>query len=448
MTTGRDRFSIARRLWWPLVGAALLCLAGCAYSLVGSGGRINTRQSAKIEAGIQDLRQLRFKHPVPLSVKTPDQAEKMLEAEMMRDNTDEDLRRDAVVGALVGLYPPNMDLKAEVLKLMKSQVAGFYDQREKQMVVVEGTFNLGFWNSATQFMIQRDIAGETVLAHELTHALQDQNFDLESKMDKVKDDDDRALALKSVAEGDATLAGFAYSYGRMDDATANLLIANLGDLPKSLEAEAPNTPVGLSAPLLFQYTAGTRFVAEAYRRGGWMAVDALYDNPPQSSHQILHPGLYFDGDTRPPRIRLAGYEKTMAGWKTVDDESYGELLLQVILERNLGKQSSEVALSSRWAADRMIVMQQSRGVNLVWMIAFANAHDASHFAVVYTTLLDRLLGDATPHRIDYRSNAVLILIGQSSNYFDALAPAIWKASAVEAGGVTAVIGPPAMPREQ
>ena len=446
MILPRDRSAAARWLWWPIAGATLLCIAGCAYSLV-SGGRVNSRQASKIEAGIQDIRQLRFKHPVPLSVKTPDEAEKMLEAEMMRENTEEDLRRDAVVGALVGLYPPNMDLKAEALKLMKSQVAGFYDQHEKQMVVVVGNFGLGFWNSATQFMIQRDIAGEVVLAHELTHALQDQNFDLESKMDKVKDDDDRALALKSVAEGDATLAGFAYSYGRMDDATANLLLANLGDLPKALAAEAPNTPEGLCEPLLFQYTAGTSFVAEAYRRGGWMAVDALYGNPPQSSHQIMHPGLYFEGGAPPVRIALAGYEKIMAGWKTVDDESYGELLLKVILERNLGKQSSEVSLSTRWAADRMVVMQQSRGINLIWMIAFDNAHDASHFAVVYTTLLDRLLGDATPHRIDYRSNAVLILIGQSSNYFDVLAPAIWNASAIEAGGVTSRIKPPAT-REQ
>ena len=447
MTTARARSSMARRLWWPIAAACLVCLAGCAYSLV-SRGRINTGQSSKVEAGIQDLRQLRFKHPVPLIVKSPDEAEEMLEADMMRDNTDEQLRVDAVVGALVGLYPPNMDLKAEALKLMKSQVAGFYDPHGKQMVVVEGALNLGFWNSATEFMIQRDIAGEMVLAHELTHALQDQNFGLESKLDKVKDDDDRALALKSLAEGDATLAGFAYSYGRMDDTAANLLVANLSDLPKTLAAEAPNTPDGLSAPLLFQYSEGTRFVAEAYRRGGWMAVDALYGNPPQSSHQILHPGLYFDGDARAARIMLAGYEKIMAGWKTVNDESFGELLLRVILERNLGKQSREISLSARWMADRMVVMEQSRGVNVIWMIAFADAHDASHFAVVYATLLDRLLGDATPHRIDYRANAVLVLIGQGANYFDELAPALWNSSTVETGGVTARLAPISTPAEQ
>ncbi len=133
----------------------------------------------------------------------------------------------------------------------------------------------------------------------------------------------------------------------------------------------------------------------------------------------------------------------MSGWKKVDDDTCGELLLRVILERNLGKQSSELGLATRWSADRMIILQQSRGVNVIWMLAFEDAHTASHFAVVYETLLDRLLGDSTPHRIDTRSNVVLVVIGQGADYFDTLAPAIWNASAIDIGGVTARIQPSA-----
>ena len=268
-----------RRLWWPICAVtALIFLGGCAYSLV-NGGRINPRQPERIEAGIQDLRQLRFKQPVPLVLKSPDEAEAMMEADLMRDYTDNQLAVDAVAGALTGLFPSHIDLKAESLKLLKSQVAGFYDPHGKEMVLVEGGADIGIWNSAAQFMIQRDIVGEMLLAHELTHALQDQNFDLESSLDKVKDDDDRALALKSVAEGDATIAGFAYAVGRMDNSTADALTDELKKLPQALAAEAPGTPEGLSAPLLFQYSEGVRFVAEAYRRGGWSGVDALYRRP-------------------------------------------------------------------------------------------------------------------------------------------------------------------------
>ncbi|HKN12898.1 MAG TPA: hypothetical protein VJX68_06840 [Candidatus Binatus sp.] len=437
-----------RRLWWPACAvAALIILRGCAYSLV-NGDHVNSQQAAKIETGIQTVRQLRFKQSVPLTIKTPNEAEAMMEADLMRDYTDQQLEADAVAGSLTGLYPAGLDLKAASLKLLKSQVAGFYDPHGKEMVLVEGGADLGIWNSAAQFIIQRDVVGEMLLAHELTHALQDQNFGLETSLDKVKDDDDRGLALKSVAEGDATIAGFAYAAGRMDDSTADALADNLKQLPQALATEAPDTPEGLSAPLVFQYSDGVRFVAEAYRRGGWPAVDALYGRPPQSSHQILHPELYFDSTASGPRIELAGYDGVMSGWKKADDDTYGELLLRVILERNLGKQSNEVGLAARWVADRMIILQESRGVNVIWMLAFSDLQTASHFAVVYETLLDRLLGDSTPHRIDTRSNAVLVVIGQGADYFDTLAPAIWNASTIETGGVSARIEPSATSADQ
>jgi hypothetical protein len=432
----RRAASFARRLWWPIFAVAgLVVLRGCAYSLV-NGKSVNSQQAAKIEDGIQTIRQLRFKHSVPLVVKSKDEAEAMMETDMMRDYTNEQLEADGVAGSLTGLYPAGIDLKAASLKLLKSQVAGFYDPHGKEMVLVQGGADLGIMNSAAQFMIQRDVVGEMLLAHELTHALQDQNFDLETSLDKVKDDDDRSLALKSVAEGDATIAGFAYAEGGMDNNTADTLANNLKQLPQALAAEAPDTPEGLSAPMVFQYSDGVRFVAEAYRRGGWIAVDALYRNPPQSAHQILHPELYFDSATPPSRIELAGYDGIMRGWKKADDDTYGELLLRVILERNLGMQSTEVGLAARWIADRMIILQESRGVNVIWMLAFSDEQTASHFAVVYQTLLDRLLGDSTPHRLDARSNAVLVVIGEGADYFDTLAPAIWNASTIDTGGVS------------
>jgi hypothetical protein len=428
----------ARRFWWPIWAiAALIVLRGCAYSLV-NGDKVNSQQAAKIEAGIQDIRQLRFKHPVPLVVKTQDQAETMMEADLMRDYTDDQIKADAAAGVLVGLYPDGIDLKVASLKLLKSQVAGFYDPHGKEMVLVEGGSDVGIWNSTEEFMIQRDVVGEMLLAHELTHALQDQNFDLESRMDKVKDDDDRGLALKTVAEGDATIAGFAYVLGRMDNNAVDALADNLNQLPTALAAEAPNTPEGLSVPLMFQYSEGVRFVGEAYRRGGWQAVDALYRNPPQSSHEILHPALYFDSGTPAPqlRIELAGYDKIMGGWKKADQDTYGELMLRVILERNLGKKSSDVELASRWAADRMIILQKGSAVDVIWMIAFSDPQTAEHFAVVYKRLLDGLPGDTTPHRVDVRSKAVLVVIGRDTN-FDTLVPSIWNATAIESNGLTA-----------
>ncbi len=408
----------------PLVA---LVLAGCAYALV-RGGQVNQAKAAQIETGIEKLRELHFRQHVQLAVRNSDQAERLIEADLERDYTDQQLEADGTAGALVGLYPAGINLKTESLKLLKNQVAAFYDPHQKEMVLVEGGLSAGFFGNAAEFLVQRDFVGEMVLAHELTHALQDQNFELEQKLDRVKQDDDQAIALKSVAEGDATLAGFAYVMGGMSNANADTLIDHLKDLPQAFAAESAGTPEGLSVPLMFQYSQGVQFVAEAYRRGGWAAVDALYQNPPLSSSQVMHPALYFDRPTPPLDVEIDGYKQVMSGWSTADEDTYGELLLRVILERNLGKDSPEVELARTWTGDQMLVLQQQRGVTVIWVIAFTDEAAATHFAVVYATILDRLLDGVTQHHVEYHGDDVLVIIGEGANYAQTLAPAIWQAS--------------------
>ncbi len=304
----RRAIYIARRLWWPICAiAALILLRGCAYALV-NGDRVNSQQAATIEAGIQDLRQLRFKQPVPLVVKTPDEAESMMEADLMRDYTDNQLAADAVAGALTGLYPAGLDLKAASLKLLKSQVAGFYDPHGKEMVLVEGGADLGIWNSAAQFMIQRDVVGEMLLAHELTHALQDQNFDLESSLDKVKDDDDRTLALKSVAEGDATIAGFAYAVGRMDDSTADALTEQSQTAPAgsgSRSAPHARRPQRSAAvPIFRRRPLRRRGLSARWMDGGRRALSqSAAVQPPDSASRALLRQQRADAANRARRLR-------------------------------------------------------------------------------------------------------------------------------------------------
>ena len=409
--------------------AFTLGLFGCSYAIVQSN-QINKVEAAKVEDGIQKIRDLDFKTPVPMVVKSRGEAEQMMEADLERDYTNEQFEVDGIAGSLVGLYPAGIDLKAASLSLLKAQVAGFYDPHGKEMVLVEGGDDAGIINGTKQFMAQRDVIGEMLLAHELTHALQDQHFGLEKMLDAVKNNDDRELALKAVAEGDAMIAGYAYVSGRMDTVVADALADDMKDLPQVFAAQTRNAPEGLSIPLVFQYSQGTRFVAEAYRRGGWNAVNKLYSDPPQSTHQVIHPAYYFDRPEKPVQISIAGYEKVMPGWIKADKDTYGELLLRVILERNLGKRATDVALSAQWAGDQMLILKQGRGVTVLWMIAFDDPYNASHFAVIYETILDRLLGDGTVHRIDYRGNDVLIVIGEGANYFTSLEPVIWKETTI------------------
>ena len=417
----------------PTILIATLCaliFGGCAYTLI-SGGQVNESHADRVESGIQEIRQLNFTKHVPLVLKTPDDVEQMVLADLKRDYTDEQLDADGKTGAMLALYPPGTDLKDETVKLLKSQIAGFYDPHSKQMVLVEGAQTTSVTDRMIEFMVQRDLIDDMVLAHELTHALQDQHFALQDNLDKLKDNGDEELALKSVAEGDATIAGFAYVIGRTDNAMVDSLTTHLRDLPQTFAAQSKDSPEGLSVPLIFQYSDGVRFVGEAYKRGGWRAVDALYANPPKSTQQIIDPALYFDHPQFPLAVRVNGYAAILKDWKQVDEDTFGQLSLQLILQIGYGKNAGEVVVAKKWRGDRMAILTHGSDVGVIWMVAFQDLESARAFENSYRILLDRDRA-STPHVVERRSKAVLVLAGPVASEAATLAPAVWKASTIGA----------------
>ena len=430
-----SRFAGIRRFRW-IFALVVVALGGCAYALVHDGG-VDRGQEDQVKASIQQLRDLDFKAPVPIVVKTRDQAQQVIIDEIARDHSDEDMRIGGRSGAMTGLFPAGIDLKRETLKLLRSQIAGFYEPHTKQMVLVESDVGFGFWNGAAKIVTHRDPAGEMLLAHELTHALQDQHFGLDGMLESVKNNDDRSLALKCVAEGDATLAGFGEIAGGLDSSKVDLIVSKLANLQETFDAQFSDVPEGLSTPLLFQYSGGTRFVAEAWHRGGWAGVDAIYKRPPTSSQQIMQPSLYFDHPSPPAEIDLEGYQDSLKGWKQVDDDTYGELLIGIILKRNLPPHAPVLNVMPHWAGDRILVFEKGAALTLVWFITFHDTASASRFAAGYADVLEHLRDEKNPHRVEARSTTVLIVIAQGDANLDALASAVWKSSTVRSGAAQA-----------
>ena len=291
-----------------------------------------------------------------------------------------------------------------------------------------------------------------ILAHEFTHALQDQNFDFGARDEALKSNGDRALALHSVAEGDATIAGYACMLGRMDSVILATLIGNLQSFSQTFTGAAAGVPRGVAEPLIFQYTDGVRFVAEAYQRGGWKAVDKLYSDPPQSTQQIIDPSLYFDHPALPDTVTVAGYQSRMTGWHKSDEDTLGELGLRIILENTRGTASPDLALAAKWAGDRIVMLRKGETVSVIWMLAFRDADSASRFAAVYRKVLDHMHGHPATHRVELKGNAVLVVIGEAAAHFDRLGPAVWKASTITApppaitpGGPSLQAGAPPAP---
>ncbi|HKV55360.1 MAG TPA: hypothetical protein VJN94_12050, partial [Candidatus Binataceae bacterium] len=261
-------------------------------------------------------------------------------------------------------------------------------------------------------------------------ALQDQHFGLDAALRRVKDNDDQSLALKSVAEGDATISGFGYIAGHLDRTNIDDLVTRLSVLPTNASAEMNDVPIGVRVPMLFQYSDGARFVTEAWRRGGWTAVDQLYSDPPRSTQQLMQPDLYFDRPSPPARIELSGYQGLLQGWKKVDDDTYGELLLKLIFEQHLAPHAPAFDTLPQWAGDRIITLEQNQRLTLLWLIAFHDAPAARKFAENYRLILDHLKAEPNPHRIEVNGRVVFVAIGVGVQNFASLASAVWKASKV------------------
>jgi hypothetical protein len=440
-----------RLLLFPMVAALLLAAAGAAprARAQAENGKVNNLEAAAVQRTIQEVRQLKLKHAVPVVVRSTEEAGELLEAELENEYTPETLDTDGRAGALIGLYPPGIDLKAANISLLESQVIAFYDFKKKTMVIVNGALEREFPGQPLEIQTRLD---NMILAHEFTHALQDQNFDFGAKDEALKNNGDRALALHSVAEGDATIAGYACMLGRMDSVILATLIGNLKNLSETFTGAAAGVPRGVAEPLIFQYTAGVMFVAEAYRRGGWKAVDKLYDDPPQSTQQIIDPSLYFDHPTLPDTVTVAGYQSRLAAWHKSDEDTLGELGLRIILENTRGTKSPDLKLASAWAGDRLVMLRKGNAVSVLWLLAFRDAGSATRFAAVYRKVLDRMHGHPVAHRVELKGDAVLVAIGETAAHFDTLAPAVWKDSKIAApppaimpGGPSLHAGAPSAP---
>jgi hypothetical protein len=410
----------------------LLAFAGCAYGVV-SGGRVNLRRAEQIYSDVQELRELNFNTEVPLMLMDRSQANLVLEREVTRHHDEADLQRSAEVGEVTGLYAAGTNLKTQTMRMLSSQVVGFYDPEDREMILVESKSPSGLWSEITGFFSHQDSTNEMLVAHELTHALQDQYFGVHAALDRITGNDDRRLALKAVAEGDAMLVGYGYIAGRVDAETIGTLRNNLEGMPKLFDLQSPDTPAALRDALIFQYTDGTRFVGEAYQRGGWNAVNALYRNPPLSTRQVLDPALYFGHPSPPLTITVAGWEPALQGWHEVAQNTYGELLLRVILTRGPGGQA-QAGLARGWRGDRMAVLQNSGAFTVIWIVALSDDASAAAFASAYGGILEGIAIDGAPmpHHVDRRGASVLAILGPGAAQSAELAPAIWRASVIGA----------------
>jgi hypothetical protein len=233
-----------------------------------------------------EIRQLSIMHPVHSGTQSRAEIERMIVKNLDEEVTPADLHADEVTLKKLGLAPADFQYRAMMIRLLTEQVAGYYDPKMRE-------FHLADWI---------DLDGQKpIMAHELTHALQDQHFNLRRFEPWPKGDSDAELAAHSLIEGDATLTMMLYVAN--DPMRALAFLKSLG--AKGLaSAELEKAPRALRETLLFPYQEGTDWTRNLYKQGGWDRVSKAFTELPQSTEQILHPDKYFAREA-PVKVTLA-----------------------------------------------------------------------------------------------------------------------------------------------
>ncbi len=321
----------------------------------------------ELEKAASRIRGLQFKHEVDYQVVDRSAVQDLLNARLNEEFPPGKLEKLSVAYAKLGLLETGVNLRDAVLALYSEQIAAFYDQKKRKLYSITGLpFSEAFQN--------------VIMVHELTHALQDQNFDLSSLPLECKDNDDVALAALSLVEGDATLSCTQYA---REEAKLGLkdVLASATTGQKGL-TEAPYV---LKRNLMFPYMEGIRFVTRLFQEGGWEQVNRAFKNLPQSTEQIMHPEKYSEKRDDPIPIVLPDFS-SVAGkkWELLEDNVLGELNTRVLFREFLGGIRS-IRPSKGWGGDRFHVYRAEKGNEtlLIWATAWDTQKDREEFVFYY-----------------------------------------------------------------
>ncbi len=376
------------------VAAALVVALGAIGVLAGEGeeaepaaersrGPSLEQVAARLEEvarGVERVRELEFGRLPRVRLVSIGEATRDSLAELDRYVPRRRQRSEERVLAMLGLLPPGVRLREVLGKALTEEVAGYYVPRTKTMALVRGA-GLG------------GLLAEVTLAHELTHALDDQRFDIEPHGTSGSLSD-RAVADAALREGSATLAMVEYvalTQGAGQELPPELRRRLLEELDQLALPASGGLPRYVREALVFSYAAGAIFVSRLQSRGGWAAVDRAFGkDAPVSSEQIMHPRKYEAGE-RPLRVALSGVREALpAGARVVARGDLGEFDTQQFLRDANGRRRSEEAAAG-WGGSRLELWRLPDGGDVLVMAwAWDTARDAREFAAAVRVSVGRL----------------------------------------------------------
>lgn len=358
--------------------SSVLALGTLLYAATGSKPAHDPAfaQIDSIVKSLSEITGLTEKHPVPYGRMNKRQLRQFLTKRIKKTLRPDEIKADEISLKMFGLVPNDFDLKKSTVNLLTEQAAAFYDYDQKKLFLLEDS----------SFAAER-----TTLAHELSHALADQYFNLENFMEDTPSNDDENLAHSAVTEGQASWLMIAYELkesGQKPDPTPDML-KSVADSSESSMADYPvlkNSPLYIQQSLLFPYSEGILFFDAVYRKMGKAAFGEVFTNPPVDSAQIMHPELYFQHEkpAHPdlPKVTLSGEDNELS------EGSMGEFDHSMLLKQYLGaEKSKQLAPHLRGGQFKIVGV----GKGHVPMLEYASQWDSPNVAAEFFAAYQKIL---------------------------------------------------------
>ncbi len=338
---------------------------------------------------------LPIKHGVKRRLTKRDEVQSYIEKSLKEDKDAKRLERSSAVLKKFGLLPRNFDLPNFLVAMLREQVAGYYDVKTK-------TVNLLNWVDAEQ--------QKPVLAHELTHALQDQSFGIKKWMkgsaenadnkthDPSPDDivsDEESSARQAIIEGQAMVVLLDYSLAptgktlldspQIVEALKQGMLVGTADSPAFRDA-----PIFLKEELTFPYRYGLDFTAALLQAGGKdRAYAGAFKDPPKTTREIMEPETYLAHEKLEP-MKMIDMEKDFKGYDPFDIGAMGEFDVDILVEQYAGREEAG-AMYPEWRGGYYFAGKpkgdKSAPIGLLYVSRWSSAAKAAEFAAVYAKSL-------------------------------------------------------------
>jgi hypothetical protein len=360
---------------------------------------ISPKEAKKLFRSVDEILQfasddtgLPIKHKVKRRLTKRDEVQSYIEKSMRDDKDTQRLERSSAVLKKFGLLPRNFNLSTFLVTMLREQVAGYYDAKTKSV-------NLLNWLDADQ--------QKPVLAHELTHALQDQSFGIEKFMKSPEGtektnpspadiaSDEQSSARQAVVEGQAMAVLLDYSLAptgktlldspQIVEALKQGMLVGTADSPAFRDA-----PIFLKEELTFPYRYGLDFTTALLKAGGkQLAYAGAFNDPPKTTREVMEPETYLNHEKLEP-VKLIDMEKDFKGYDPFDIGAMGEFDVDILVEQYAGREEA-AAMYPEWRGGYYFAgkpkTDKTAPIGLLYVSRWSSPAKAAEFAAVYAKSL-------------------------------------------------------------